>query len=222
MGVLLGLREFDRWGPGCHWVFARQCLKQRATQIAASVTHVGCNLLHACCDLCHVFPSDSLSPFHHLRGAFCDGVHPGQTSTPPPSQANERADLERLSHALSEDRAAAQEAMEAAAAMRAAAEESARSVAAREVALAARQQQLADVEKALALRQAEALRKLEGLEAGMRRSLDAHRSQTEDLLTRVTAELEERAADLAAKQERFLAELAAHKNNVAHELAAER
>lgn len=86
--------------------------------------------------------------------------------------------------------------------MRAAADESARAVAVQEAAASARAQQLADAERTLAARQAEGVRALEQLEAGMRRGLDAHRARTEELLGRVTADLEERAADLASKQVR--------------------
>jgi len=99
--------------------------------------------------------------------------------------------------------------------MRAAADESARSVAAQEVALAARQQQLSEVERTLTAR-------LEGVESRVRRALDNHRNRTDELLARITADLEDHGTDLAVRHERFLADIAAHRAHVNDELASER
>ncbi len=174
------------------------------------------------------------------RSRFCNGQHLCTTHVPhtpchsPAStlataqplpihaQAAERAELQRLTAQLGEDRAQAEAALEQAATMRAAAQAAGDAVAAERAALDARAQQLAALQAELRRQQQTALTALDSLEGKINSTLEAQRRQVDELLVRLTGDLEDRGLELQQRQARLLAELAQHKSSLQADVVQER
>jgi alpha/beta superfamily hydrolase len=113
-------------------------------------------------------------------GVYVPTQHPLQTLTLPPpctAQDAERAELERISQQLAEERQDAEAALTSANAMREQQAAAAADVARREAVVEAKQGQLAGLQAQLVAAQGAALQQLEVLEGAVRTRLEGHQKQ---------------------------------------------